>query len=443
MRNLPTIISSFRKILRRKSIQHLGFIYSGRMASAVLRFVASVAVARALGAERLGVLTIAAVIMGLSGRLLEMGLTTTMVRKLAFFISANDDEKAVGIFKRIYFLRLQVSSVFVVLAYFLAPIVAEKLYHSAALTGPLRLAALGAFAFNVWEHSDGTLRALERFKQIAIINTCTQFVRASLILLFAYSAILNVENTMMINIGEIIIAYTVASLFIPRRFYSTRVYERYPLRDIFSYSGWIFLFSIIFMLFDRLDVLMLGYFKAETEVGLYAVAFTLIRPFELIPETFNTVFLPKVAKYTKKLQVFRYMRDTLKVTSFVGLLGVILIFVANPLILTLYGDQYAESVKLFQVLVGAFILLTILHPFSLISHSLNKPQILVAMAGINLTLNFVGNLIFIPPYGALGAAVVTLVSRVLGALLGLLILKYYIERWDEGASAGNNGETGA
>jgi O-antigen/teichoic acid export membrane protein len=213
------------------------------------------------------------------------------------------------------------------------------------------------------------------------------------------------------------------------------------LNQAVFYSGWIFLFSIIFMLFDRLDVLMLGYFRAGTEVGLYAVAFTLIKPFELIPETFNTVFLPKVAKYTKKLQVFRYMKDTLKVTSFVGLFGVVLILVAKPLILTLYGDQYAESVKLFQILIGAFILLTILHPFSLISHSLNKPQILVAMAVINLVLNFVGNLIFIPPYGALGAAVVTLVSRVLGALLGLVILKYYIEKWDENAGGGERGES--
>ncbi|MBN1163415.1 MAG: flippase [Candidatus Krumholzibacteriota bacterium] len=416
--------------LKRESIRQLGFIYSGRMITAVLRLVASIFLARKLGAEGIGILTIAAINMGLLARVLEMGLTTTMVRKLALYISQEDDQQAAAIFKRIFIFRVQVSGAMVVIGYFLAPHVAGWYYHNPALTLPLRLAVVGAFVFNVWNHIDGVLRALERFKQIAIIDVVSQTIRTLSIFILGYALFfLDVKSALICNIAQVAIAFIICSLVIPRRFFSIKPDRPYPLKDIFSYSGWMYLFSIIFMLFDRLDVLMLGYFKQENEVGIYAVAFTLIRPFEMIPETFNTVFLPKVSKFINKEEIFQYFKNTLKITGLVALLGIIAVVLARPVIVTFYGAEYAPSVRLFQILIGAFVLLTMLSPFTLAGHTINKPQLFVLMAGINLLLNFIGNLIFIPPYGATGAALVTLVSRVLGGIIGLVILVWFLKRW--------------
>ena len=196
------------------------------------------------------------------------------------------------------------------------------------------------------------------------------------------------------------------------------------------------------MLFDRLDVLMLGFFRQAAEVGIYSVAFRLIMPLELLPETFNTVFLPKVSRFRRREEISRYFRDTLKVTGLVAAVCVLLILFAKPLILLVLGERFLPSVKLFQILVGAFILLTMINPINLVGHSLNRPQLFAIMAGINLVLNFGGNIVFIPRYGALGAAIVTLVSRVLGGLIGLLILKYYLDRWTGPPAAETAGGAG-
>lgn len=428
--------------LKSDSVKHVGWIYSARMTSAFLRLGASVVVARVLGTERLGLLTICAVIMGLSAKLLELGLTTTMVRKVSHYIGQGDDETAIAVFKRVFLFQIQISIVGVVAGWFLAPVIAVRIYENAELITPVRLAFFGALAANVWIQLDGVLRAHERFKQIAIIEVSSQVARTSFILLLAYVVLtLNVERTMMINISQVLIAFVIASVVVPKGYLKAGTGHKYPLKDVFSYSGWMYLFSLTFLLFDRLDVLMLGYFRAGSEVGVYAVAFRLIIPFEMIPETFNTVFLPKVSKYTERLQIVQYFRNTLKFTGIVGVLGVVMVLVSRPLILTLYGDEYEASVKLFQILVGAFVLLTILNPLALAAHSINKPQVFVIMAGINLVLNFTGNLIFIPPYGAVGAAVVTLLSRVLGGVLGLLVLKKFLDRWsaDKKRQAENDG----
>ncbi|NIM19918.1 MAG: oligosaccharide flippase family protein [Candidatus Latescibacteria bacterium] len=415
---------------KQDTIRHLGFTYSSRLISAFLRLVASVVIARTLGAERLGTLTIAAVIMGLTMRVLDMGLTTTLIRKLSLHISQDDDDEGNAVFRRIFLFQVQVSAAAVIAGYFVAPLLAVRLYGSPDLVAPLRLAFFGAFIFNLEHLVDAVLRAHEKFKQIAIINVVSHIARTAVITLLAYVIFyLDVERTLIINIAQIFMAFMIASLLIPKRYFIASIRKPYPFREVFAYSGWIYVYNLLFMLFDRLDVLMLGYFRAGTEVGLYAVAFQLIKPFEMIPETLNIVFLPKVSKYTKKLQIFRYFKNTLKITCFVGFFGLIMLIAAKPLILTIYGAEYAPSVKLFQILIGAFILLTILNPFTLAGHTINKPQLFVMMAGVNLVLNFVGNLIFIPMYGAVGAAIVTLLSRVIGGIIGLFILKWFLSRW--------------
>ncbi|MBD3178611.1 MAG: oligosaccharide flippase family protein [Candidatus Latescibacteria bacterium] len=431
MKLLYSIRSWFMETIRRKAVKHLGFIYSSRAVSAVLRFVVSIIVVRTLGAESFGVLTIATVIMGISARVIELGLTTTMVRKLSLHLSEGDDQRAVSIFKRIYTVRIQVSVVFVVLAWFLSPVVAVRVYGNPELVWPLRMASFGALMYNMYYHSEGVLRAYEKFKQVAVVSIAGQAVRTICVLALAYFSVLNVETTMAANLAQIFIGFLVASFLIPSRLYREKSVVSYPLREISSYSGWMFLFIVLFMVFDRLDVLMLGYYRAATQVGIYSVAFILVKPFELIPETFNTVFLPKVSKFKKKFEIFRYFRDTIKVTALIAVMGLVIIFIARPIVVTFYGDDFIPSVRLFQILIGAFVLLTVINPINLVAHTINKPQLFSLMAAINLILNFTGNLIFIPPYGALGAAIVTLISRVLGGLIGLLILKFSISRWVE------------
>jgi O-antigen/teichoic acid export membrane protein len=415
--------------LRRESVRQLAYIYSSRVVTAAMGFFASWLVANSLGVANFGLFTTASVVMGIAGTLIELGLTTTMIRKLSYHLVRNDDESAVGIFRRIYFFRLAVSGGFMVLAYFGAPAFAAHVHGYAQLTTALRLAALGAFLFNVSYHTEAVLRAYEKFRQMAFINVAASLARVVLLVIVWRATTLTVENTLAINLAQTLIGFIIMSLVIPRKYYTRKQSTKYPLGEVLRYSGWLFAFSLLFMLFDRLDILMLGYFKQPTDVGNYGVAYMLVRPIEMVPETLNVVLLPKVAKFTRKAQVFQYFRDTLKVTAFVGVLCFFLILFAKPIIVTFF-PKFTQAVTLFQILVGAFILLTIINPINLVGHSLNKPQLFTMMAGINLLLNFTGNLIFIPPYGAAGAAWATLVSRILGGVIGIVILNYYLNRWE-------------
>ncbi|MCX5752642.1 MAG: oligosaccharide flippase family protein, partial [Candidatus Krumholzibacteria bacterium] len=244
--------------LKRESVRQLAYIYLSRVATAALGMVASIIVVRTLGAANVGLLTLASVIMGIAGSVIEIGLTTTMIRKLAFHLVQNDEENAVGIFRRIYFLRLGISGSFMVLAYFAAPFVAVHAYGNASLTTPLRLAGLGALLFNVSYHTEAVMRAYEKFLQLGIINVIASIARLGLLAALAYGAMLNVVSAMASNLAQMFIGFLIMSVVIPRKYYTRKLTTTYPLGGVLRYSGWLFAFNLLFMLYDRLDVLMLG-----------------------------------------------------------------------------------------------------------------------------------------------------------------------------------------
>ncbi len=194
-------------------------------------------------------------------------------------------------------------------------------------------------------HTEAVLRAYEKFKQMAVINVAASFARVLLLVVVWRATTLYRRKYPWPSISRRrSSAFSVMSLVIPRKYYTRKQSTKYPIGEVLRYSGWLFAFSLLFMLFDRLDILMLKYFKQPTDVGNYGVAYMLVRPIEMVPETLNVVLLPKVAKFTRKAQVFQYFRDTLKVTALVGVLCILLIIFAKPIIGTFF-PEYTEAVS--------------------------------------------------------------------------------------------------
>jgi O-antigen/teichoic acid export membrane protein len=97
----------------------------------------------------------------------------------------------------------------------------------------------------------------------------------------------------------------------------------------------------------------------------------------------------------------------------------------SPLVIKLlFGEQYIESISVFQILLVAFTFGVIINSISLVMYSINKAYLLTAMNWIQLPLNYFGNLLLIPMWQADGAAISTTILRILG---GLYIMVYLLK----------------
>jgi O-antigen/teichoic acid export membrane protein len=101
--------------------------------------------------------------------------------------------------------------------------------------------------------------------------------------------------------------------------------------------------------------------------------------------------------------------------------------VGGPLLLFLYGAQFSPSVPIFEVIVWDLPLLMFSSFCGNMTTVVGQERAAARIYGINAVANIVLNAIFIPHYGAMGAAVVTVVTDLVGTIQFYVLLRHKLK----------------
>ena len=187
-------------------------------------------------------------------------------------------------------------------------------------------------------------------------------------------------------------------------------------------EAWPFGFAGIFaFIYIQSDIIMLKYLISDSEAGYYNVAFTILFAIMTIPTViFSRYLSPKYHRWAhhdkdKFFQTFN-RGNRIMVISGIGIcLGVVVL--SSYFIPLLFGDQYRPSVVMTDILA-----ITI--PFTFLAYSYGATlltsehmKLKVRLMGMVAVFNIVLNIILINGYGAIGAAISTVLSNVLLMLL--------------------------
>lgn len=181
-------------------------------------------------------------------------------------------------------------------------------------------------------------------------------------------------------------------------------------------------------IFASLDILMVHHYHGPAPAGLLQLATQLFLPLLLVPQALSEVLSSKLGTLGPR-GLWPHQRR-LMVLAVVGMAAVAaVIALAAPLIVrTLAGPQFAGSVPILRVyllaVVGATINTTMGVQWIGRGMFLHTSALTFA-AGI---ANFVFNLVFIPKYGAIGAATATVVGVYIVPVTANLILAWRCER---------------
>jgi len=179
-------------------------------------------------------------------------------------------------------------------------------------------------------------------------------------------------------------------------------------------EGWIvFLGSIFGVLYLKIDQIMLKWFADSQEVGVYAVAARFSEAWYFVPMAIVASFFPRLisiresdpALYTERLQQIFDLLFTLALA-----IALPLTLVAGPIISLLFGPAYAKSAPILMVHVWAGLFIFMRAAFSKWILIENAVVFSLITQGVGALANVGINLILIPAYGGMGAAVATLVS---------------------------------
>lgn len=181
---------------------------------------------------------------------------------------------------------------------------------------------------------------------------------------------------------------------------------------------------VINLIYFRIDTILLGLLRSPEEVGYYGLAYRIFETVLVIPIFFSNSLFPIFLKNidnTKNLKRIFY-KSTLLLGSISFFVSIFFIFASDTIIHIISGNNFDPSVKLLKILSFGypFFFLSAIVMWLLVTF--NKQKMLSITYLTVGSANFLANLIFIPQFGAVSSAYITVISEMMILFISSLIL---------------------
>jgi O-antigen/teichoic acid export membrane protein len=254
----------------------------------------------------------------------------------------------------------------------------------------------------------------------------------------------NVFNTIVKNLIQILavligfgvgglvagfIAGMIASVVLNAKFLRLAVVKFHGLhfRGLLSFSIWSFLSSGGILIFTYADTILIGYFLAETDVGIYRVAYQLTSVASFMTIAFHTVLYPRISQWhaeNKNAMIELALQRSFTYCLFLALpitAGGILL--SDKLLYYCYGASFVSGAPALVILLFVQIANIFLFLQTMCLNAMDRPRISFYITATSAILNILLNIALIPILGISGAAIASLVTMSLNAVLAYYMLK--------------------
>ncbi len=311
------------------------------------------------------------------------------------------------------------------------------------------IAILGAaMLFANW--ADGlssVFYAFEKMEYPAGLSSAAALSRVALgalVLLLGWGFVGLAGVALFMNILQVIWLYTLLrkTLFQPEWRWE------WPLqRWMLSTSGPLMINHLLATIFWRIDLWILRPLAGAFSVGLYSAALKYLDGLNIIPSTFTFAIFPLMSRYAKREgeSLLRSYIISIRLLLFISLpLAMSMAALAEPLIFVLGGTEFLHVPETIRVLGreisyrgGSALALQVIIwsvPIGFVNSvtqyvliAVNQQRYLTKAFILGVVFNVLGNLLLIPTFGYIGAAVVTILSE-----FSLLIPFYWSVRRNVG-----------
>jgi O-antigen/teichoic acid export membrane protein len=179
---------------------------------------------------------------------------------------------------------------------------------------------------------------------------------------------------------------------------------------------------IVINLNYKIDIILLDRLSTPYETGIYSKGSQLMEYLWQIPMLLSTIIFARSAVAKNGFEFSKKVTVLLRISLIVVGLGALVLLIFSKLIITLlFGSEFAPSATVQQILLPGVVLLTIYKVLNMDLAGKGKPWIAMISMIPALIVNVVLNLIWIPSYGANGAAFASTISYTLAAVVFIFV----------------------
>jgi O-antigen/teichoic acid export membrane protein len=211
--------------------------------------------------------------------------------------------------------------------------------------------------------------------------------------------------------------------------------RKYPIKkpswklskSYLSFGIPITIISLIVIISINIDKVMIGYFCTQTEVGYYWTVQQLSEVIIILSTALGIVLFPTLSEYHATNNFKGLIKTTHQAERYISMVTipivVLIIIFAEPIIYFMLSSSFISAAPVLIIIAIYAFILGVMKPYSSLIAGMNKPGV-AAKIGITMcTVNIALNYLFIPKGGALtsfgidgavGAAIATLISLIIG-----------------------------
>ena len=407
------------RLTLQQAIANTGWLFADRIFRISLEFFVNVWLIRYLTPEQFGLYSYAIAFVALFEPLANFGIDQIVVRDIAKKIGTPQQ-----ILSTVFILKAFSST----LALFLS--IAAILYlRPDDYLGQRLVIIIGiTLLFKVFDTVDLWFQSQIQSQYIVITKNIA-FLISILVKIFLIVSKAPLVAFAYLILGEVILAKSVLIIVYntQENAFSVNRFNWSQAKKIFKDSFLLMLSGVAILVYMRIDQIMLGQMAGTKAVGIYSVAVKLSESWFFLPMAITNSALPIIADYHKNNpQLYEQkLHELFKVA--IGLTYLVAIpctLFSRPIINILFGTDYTASATILSLHIwsGLFVCLGLVRNLWVISENFTGFAFTSTTTGAIINLGL--NLILIPPYGAIGATVATLISYAISSyLLGFLFSK--------------------
>ena len=174
--------------------------------------------------------------------------------------------------------------------------------------------------------------------------------------------------------------------------------------------------------YNKGDSLIISYFKGNTALGIYGLAYRFLESLSLFPSSLVQNLFPISAK---KAGISIVQLKKISIVMFLlGLIFALVIYLLSSLLITsLFQKEYWQAIPILKIFSLVILLFFINAPLATIIQSSYLVKSFLPYGIINTFLNIFLNILFVPIFGIVAAAWVMVITELTGLMINIFFLK--------------------
>lgn len=292
-----------------------------------------------------------------------------------------------------------------------------------ALTIIILLCLLNPFDF-VLSYMSGFSLANQKFKIFNRLNLLPKVIQLSTVLvLIGYFDLRLTAVLFAIVLSKLLtILILFRSMKLPWPDLRIRHIPAALIRSLLKYGVVYALAFLLTRLNYRVDLLILKRLSEISEVGYYSLGVNIAETIWQIPIAVGLVLMTQSAREKDQQLVTVQVCSTLRISFIISVLAATVLFLLTPFLIKLiFGSQYAPSIPIVRTILPGILFFVVLKIINSQFIGNGKPELAIYALLPSVIINVVLNILLIPSYKGVGAAMATNISYFSGSFALLVI----------------------